>query len=96
MRLKELAKKVTVKGKEVSLSAMTTLGAADPANGLWPIVGKLQEFALPVGIVVALWGLMQYIMGDHSGQERVKMAFIGYIGVFIIPMLFKMIRDAFA
>lgn len=76
------------------------VAAAAGKVSLWgkflPLVHMVQEFAMPVGVVVATWGLIEIIMGNlGSGKEKVKYSLIGYIGVFVIPMVFEAIASAF-
>lgn len=80
--------------------AVVTVAAAAAKNGLWykflPLVRMVQDFALPVGVVVATWGLIEIIMGNlGAGKEKVKYSIIGYIGVYVIPMVFEAIGGAF-
>jgi len=74
--------------------------AAAPVGGelvtkLWPLVGKLQQFGLAVGIAMSLWGLCRFIMGDPSGKKLIGDAIIGFIGLFVIPEVFFAIWGAF-
>lgn len=73
--------------------------AAEPARGvadnLMPIIHMLQDFAFPVGLGIGIWGLIEYIMDNPAGKEKVKKAIIGYIGIFVLPSIFNAIRDAF-
>lgn len=76
------------------------IGSAAGRSGIWaqfqPLVAMVQDFALPVGVVVATWGLIEVIMGNlASGKEKVKYSIIGFIGVYVIPMVFEAIRAAF-
>ena len=68
---------------------------AGVATQLMPLALKLQEFALPAAICVSLWGLVMYIFGDPGGKEKIRQALIGFIGVFVLPMLFFTIWQAF-
>lgn len=81
------------------LSHSTAVLAATPARGvadnLMPIVHMLQDFAFPVGLGIGIWGLIEYIMDNPAGKEKVKKAIIGYIGIFVLPSIFTAIRDAF-
>lgn len=63
---------------------------------LKPLIQIVQDLALPVGIVVASWGLLEVIMGNFpSGKEKIKYAIIGFVGMFIIPEVFYAISSAF-
>lgn len=67
------------------------------ADKLIPLLHMVQDFALPVGIIVSSWGLIEMIMGNiESGKHKMKWAIIGYIGMFLIPQVFYAIHDAFA
>jgi len=71
--------------------ATTYMGIA-PA--LQPVISMLQELALPVGIGMAIWGLIEIILGNPGGKDKIKYAMLGYIGVFIIPFFFYQIKGA--
>jgi len=71
--------------------AKTYMGIA-PA--LQPVISMLQELALPVGIGMAIWGLIEIIIGNPGGKEKIKYAMLGYIGVFVIPYFFYQIKGA--
>lgn len=66
------------------------------ADRLMPIISMIQELALPVGIGVATWGLVEVIIGNFGGgRQKIKYAVIGFVGMFIIPEVFYAIKDAF-
>lgn len=73
--------------------------AAAPVGGLagklWPLVDKMQEFGLAVGVAMALWGLCRVIMGDPSGKTQIWQAIIGFVGLYVIPEVFLAIKNAF-
>lgn len=71
-------------------------GTSKIAERLLPLISMVQDLALPIGIVVASWGLIEVIIGQPSGKEKIKYAIIGYVGMFLIPELFYAVRDAFA
>jgi hypothetical protein len=87
----------------VFMSAMNTAGkvfAAVPGkvtiiDRVWPLIETLQDFALPVGIGVSIWGLIEIMIGNPGGKQKLKYAIMGYIGIFIVPFLFYEIHDAF-
>lgn len=60
------------------LSRTSSVWAATPAKGvadnLMPIIHMLQDFAFPVGLGVGIWGLIEYIMDNPAGKEKVKKA----------------------
>ncbi len=79
---------------------MSLATAAPPANlglaqALAPIIALLQELALPVGIGMSIWGLIEIMIGNAGGKDKIKLAILGYIGVFIIPFFFYKIEAAF-
>lgn len=68
---------------------------AGMAAALQPIIAMLQELALPIGIGMAIWGLIEVMVGNPGGRDKIKWAIISYVGVFIIPFFFYQIRGAF-
>jgi len=74
------------------ISAVT--GQYSVATALQPVISMLQELALPVGIGMAIWGLIEIIIGNPGGKDKIKYAMLGYIGVFIIPFFFYQIKGA--
>lgn len=100
-RLKKLRRAIltfTV-GLSVASRSSAVLAAAAPTQniitGLMPIVQMIQDLAFPVGLGVGIWGLIEYIMDNPAGKEKVKRAVIGYIGIFVLPSIFLAIRNAF-
>lgn len=74
--------------------ASTNLNLADR---LMPLINMIQDFALPVGIGVATWGLIEIIIGNFGGgKQKIKYAVIGFAGMFVIPEVFYAIKGAFA
>ncbi|MNN48316.1 hypothetical protein D3C81_1627880 [compost metagenome] len=66
------------------------------ADRMRPLIHMLQDIAMPIGITVSLWGLIEVMMGNiESGKSKLKWAIIGFIGMFLIPEVFYAIRDAF-
>ena len=100
-RLKRIRRAVppaTVGLSVVSRSSAVFAAAAPTQNiitGLMPIVQMIQDLAFPVGLGVGIWGLIEYIMDNPAGKEKVKRAVIGYIGIFVLPSIFLAIRNAF-
>lgn len=75
-----------------AMSSLSGLG-----SGIMPLIHMVQDFALPVGIVVSSWGLIEMMMGNiEAGKHKMKWAIIGFIGMFLIPDVFYTIHDAFA
>ena len=62
--------------------------------GLEIIIKLFQEFAYYIGMGYATWGAIEYAMDNPAGVEKTKRAIIGFIGVYIIPILFKSIKNA--
>ena len=65
------------------------------AKGFGPLIDMIQDFCFPIGIAVSLWGIIELMLGNPGGKDKVKWAVIGYIGAFVIPFLFEQIRIAF-
>lgn len=66
------------------------------ADRIMPLINMIQDLALPVGIGVATWGLIEIIVGNFSsGKGKIKYAVVGFAGMFIIPEVFYAIRGAF-
>ena len=86
-----VAGQYSVATQAVPVAAKTYMGIA-PA--LQPVISMLQELALPVGIGMAIWGLIEIIIGNPGGKDKIKYAMLGYIGVFIIPFFFYQIKGA--
>ena len=63
---------------------------------LTPLLKILQDLALPLGIIVASWGLLEVILGNFpQGREKIKYSVVGFVGMFLIPEVFYTIRDVF-
>lgn len=80
-----------------ALTTATRASAADGSgimDGLWPLIEMLQDFALPVGIGIATWGLIEVMIGNPGGRSKIKYAIGGYAGIYLIPFLFFALRDA--
>lgn len=61
-----------------------------------PIVELVQSLALPIGVLVSSWGLLEIIMGNFgSGKDKIKYAIIGFVGMFVVPNVFYTIQAAF-
>ena len=81
---------------------VATVATSVPTGQSWaiatwsPFLRMMQELALPVGIGMAIWGLIELILGNPGGKDKIKSALLGYIGVFIIPFFFYQIKAAFS
>ena len=89
--ISSLAGQYSVANQAVPVASKAYIGIA-PA--LQPVISMLQELALPVGIGMAIWGLIEIIIGNPGGKDKIKYAMLGYIGVFIIPFFFYQIKGA--
>lgn len=67
----------------------------DLGTALSPLIDIAQQFAFPVALIVATWGLIDYILGNPEGKTKIKSSLIGYIGVYVIPFIFEAIKKAF-
>ena len=78
--------------------AITTYASTDTiGDKLLPLMRMLQDLALPLGIIVASWGLIEIILGNFAqGKEKIKYSVVGFVGMFVIPEVFYTIRDVFA
>lgn len=75
--------------------AATSTGAGI-ASSLMPLINMIRDLALPVGIAVSSWGLIEIMIGNvPSGKQKLKFSIIGFIGMYIIPTIFYAIRDGF-
>lgn len=92
---KTYASAITDKAQDVAVMAQAG-GLHSLGDRLMPIIKMVQDLALPVGIVVASWGMIEMILGNiESGKHKMKWAIIGFCGMFLIPEVFFAIRDAF-
>jgi hypothetical protein len=74
----------------LSAGALTT----GDFSGLESIIQLLQQFSYYVGLGYALWGTIEYTMDNPAGGSKVKRAVTGYIGIYVLPVIFKAIRNA--
>jgi len=72
------------------------VGTSNLIVSLWPIIIMVQDLALPVGIIVSIWGMVEMIIGSPGWKQKLKFAVIGYISMFIIPTFFVAIHNAFS
>jgi hypothetical protein len=63
-------------------------------SGLEAIIELIQQFAYYIALAYSTWGLIEYSMDNPSGLQKAKRAVIGYIGIFVLPVLFDAIRKA--
>lgn len=76
--------------------ATSPVGTSNLIISLWPIITMVQDLALPVGIIVSIWGMVEMIIGSPGWKQKLKFAVIGYISMFIIPTFFVAIHNAFS
>lgn len=79
----------------LNMSATAFAASGDLGTKLMPLVHMVQDFALPVGIMVSTWGLIEIMIGNPGGKMKIKMSIIGYCGIFLIPEVFYSIKGAF-
>lgn len=63
-------------------------------SGLEVIVDLIRKFAYYIGLGYATWGCVEYAMDNPGGMDRVKRATIGFIGIYVMPVIFGAIRAA--
>jgi len=94
-----LAKAFAFKGPMVAsvsgvANAVPTIGRhVDLFQKLMPLIHIIQDIALPVAIIVASWGCVEWMIGQPGYKQKLKSAVIGYGALFMIPFLFTTIRD---
>lgn len=64
------------------------------STGFDPLIEMVQEFAFPIGVGMASWGLIEMMLGNPNGKEKVRWSLICYVGIFVIPYTFEQIRVA--
>lgn len=77
------------------MSTVPTTATASIGERITPLLHMVQDLALPTGIVVASWGLIELMLGNPRGKDKLKWSLLGYIGIFIIPEVFYIIRQGF-
>lgn len=81
----------------INMAQTAYAGTDSIGDKLMPLLRMLQDLALPLGIIVASWGLIEIILGNFpQGKEKIKYAIIGFVGMFVIPEVFYTIRDVFS
>ena len=63
------------------------------ADKLQPLIHLVQDLALPVGICTAIWGIIEWMLGNPAGTRKVKSSIIGFVAIFVIPYVFYAVRD---
>lgn len=63
-------------------------------SGLESIIQLLQQFSYYVGLGYGLWGVVEYTCDNPAGGTKVKRAIVGYVGIYVLPVIFKAIRNA--
>jgi hypothetical protein len=78
-------------------TAIATVAGGTSMVGIkaMPLIKIVQDLGLPVAVAVALWGLIEKMLGNASGGAKVKTTVVCYVGMFIIPLIFYSIHDAF-
>ena len=60
---------------------------------MWPLIERMQDFGLIVGICFGLWGLYMVIIGNPEGKNKIIQALLGFVGLYVIPEAFLAIRE---
>lgn len=100
-RLRELAVAAldTLRKASANLGSLVFAATALPEDNLtqrlWPLIGRMQDFGLFIGIGFGLWGVYMIMVGNPEGKQKLIQALIGFIGLYIVPEAFMAIRDAF-
>ena len=63
-------------------------------SGLQIIIKLFQEFAYYIGMGYATWGAIEYAMDNPAGADKAKRAVVGFIGIYVIPVIFTSIKNA--
>ena len=63
-------------------------------SGLEEVIRLFQEFAYYVALGYSTWGLIEYSMDNPAGITKVKRCVGSYIGIFVIPVVFRAIKNA--
>lgn len=63
-------------------------------SGLEEVIRLFQEFAYYVALGYSTWGLIEYSADHPNGLNKVKRCIGAYIGIFVIPVVFKAIKNA--
>lgn len=104
-KLNEINQKIIIKNKKITknnikkpdiFKLIMTSGAlvTGDFSGLESIIQLLQQFSYYVGLGYGLWGVIEYTMDNPAGGNKVKRAITGYIGIYVLPVIFKAIRNA--
>ena len=81
-----------------ALPRITGLMAAAPVDDplirrMWPLIERMQDFGLVVGICFGIWGLYMVIIGNPEGKTKIIQALLGFVGLYVIPEAFLAIRE---
>jgi len=81
-----------------TLPRITGLMAAAPVDDplirrMWPLIERMQDFGLVVGICFGIWGLYMVIIGNPEGKTKIIQALLGFVGLYVIPEAFLAIRE---
>lgn len=86
-------------GSIFTSDATTTMGTVmavkkvDLLPKLMPLIEVIQEIALPVAIIVASWGCIEWIVGQPGYKRKIQTSIVGYSAIFGIPFIFTTLRD---
>lgn len=89
----------TIVAMSLPPKAITTMGTimtvkkVDLLPKLMPLIEVIQEIALPVAIIVASWGCIEWIVGQPGYKRKIQTSIVGYSAIFGIPFIFTTLRD---
>jgi uncharacterized membrane protein YuzA (DUF378 family) len=85
--------KATATKAMASTTVLATAGHVDFFKRLLPLIHVIQDFALPVGIIVSTWGMIEFMIGNPGGKQKIKYSILGFAGIYLIPFIFVTLRD---
>lgn len=94
IKIKKPIKKVNKQKFILNMLMASGVLASGDLSGLETIIKLFQDFAYYIGMGYAIWGTIEYSMDVPAGGSKVKRAIVGFIGVYIIPIVFKAIKNA--
>ena len=65
-----------------------TVQRIDIMSKMMPLVHVLQDIALPISLIVATWGCIEWIIGTPGWKQKVKGAIIGFVTIYALPYIF--------
>jgi hypothetical protein len=77
-------------------AAGTAAAATGPMEGLYPLIDMIRDWGKPIGIGLAMWGAVDWGMGNPEGRLRVKSAVLMYTALWLIPYIFDALEGGFS